>query len=438
MADNILLVTYSGRTVTPQDDALVYEAAVSQSGIIYGGEVTFKNSNTLHIGAGHGIICGRKFTIIESDISIQLTAGAVNTGRLYVHLDLSNTTAPIQILTEIGTTLTAPIQQEDVNIINGVYEFNLATFTVDAQTVSSVLSVAPAIKSYPVLTAEEFESGSSDRGYLADASDVLAKFAAHKRAFDRSLSGLTFGKDEEGNWGYIPSGADAVIPFKKGGGYELAMQYVEGGYSTHSSSSEVYTVTKDCDAQLNLFGCISPSTSAGGSYELMYSLNGGSAVTLLNKSTNSGVGNKAISSQTLSLKAGDTIKFSANVERGGVGVAMYTMDALQDVATPSGMALVTTVTSEAWGANTDDIVETLELAAGKYMIFAVRTNGSGNTRGTVSPGKMTVTGADSVIELGGNCAFYVTVSEAKTITITATGSGSNKDASGKMYVYVFQ
>lgn len=178
MADNILLVTYSGRTVTPQDDALVYEAAVSQSGIIYGGEVTFKNSNTLHIGAGHGIICGRKFTIIESDISIQLTTGAVNTGRLYVHLDLSNTTAPIQILTEIGTTLTAPIQQEDVNIVNGVYEFNLATFTVDAQTVSSVLSVAPAIKSYPVLTAEEFESGSSDRGYLVDASDVLAKFKA--------------------------------------------------------------------------------------------------------------------------------------------------------------------------------------------------------------------------------------------------------------------
>ena len=27
------------------------------------------------------------------------------------------------------------------------------------------------------------------------------------------MSGLSFGQDEEGNWGYIPGGADAVIPF---------------------------------------------------------------------------------------------------------------------------------------------------------------------------------------------------------------------------------
>lgn len=27
------------------------------------------------------------------------------------------------------------------------------------------------------------------------------------------MSGLSFGQDAEGNWGYIPSGADAVIPF---------------------------------------------------------------------------------------------------------------------------------------------------------------------------------------------------------------------------------
>ena len=29
------------------------------------------------------------------------------------------------------------------------------------------------------------------------------------------LGGLSFGQDAEGNWGYKPSGADAVIPFKK-------------------------------------------------------------------------------------------------------------------------------------------------------------------------------------------------------------------------------
>ena len=30
------------------------------------------------------------------------------------------------------------------------------------------------------------------------------------------LGGLSFGQDAEGNWGYIPSGADAVIPFSSG------------------------------------------------------------------------------------------------------------------------------------------------------------------------------------------------------------------------------
>lgn len=29
-----------------------------------------------------------------------------------------------------------------------------------------------------------------------------------------NLGGLKFSQDEEGNWGYIPSGADTVIPFK--------------------------------------------------------------------------------------------------------------------------------------------------------------------------------------------------------------------------------
>ena len=32
-----------------------------------------------------------------------------------------------------------------------------------------------------------------------------------------ALGGLVFGQDSEGNWGYIPPGADTVIPFKKGG-----------------------------------------------------------------------------------------------------------------------------------------------------------------------------------------------------------------------------
>ena len=146
MANNIKLVTYAGSTVTPQDDALVYEMAVGQNGIISGCAITLKNNNTLHIAAGHGIVCGRKFSIVESDITVLLTTGDTQSGRVYVHLDLSNTTDPIQILTETGSLLTEPIQQEDVNISNGIYEFNLATFTIDALTIADLVDVKPNVE----------------------------------------------------------------------------------------------------------------------------------------------------------------------------------------------------------------------------------------------------------------------------------------------------
>lgn len=137
----ISLVTYAGQTVTPQDDALVYEAALNGSGMIYGGEVTIKNANTLHVGTGHGALCGRKFTIEETDIPIALTASGSLLGRLYIHMDLADADEPISILNETAASLTPVIQDANVNIINGVYEINLCTFTVDTATISDLVDV---------------------------------------------------------------------------------------------------------------------------------------------------------------------------------------------------------------------------------------------------------------------------------------------------------
>lgn len=137
----ISLVTYAGQTVTPQDDALVYEAALNGSGMIYGGEVTIKSANTLHVGAGHGALCGRKFTIEETDIPISLTASGSLEGRLYIHMDLSDADEPISLLNETAASLTPVIQDNNVNIINGVYEINLCTFTVDTASISDLVDV---------------------------------------------------------------------------------------------------------------------------------------------------------------------------------------------------------------------------------------------------------------------------------------------------------
>ena len=142
----IRLVTFYNSTVTPQDDALIYENSLPASGMIYGGNVTIKNANTLHITAGHGALCGRKFTIEEDDIPIILTSSGTLNGRLYIHMDLSDTGEPISLEVEKANSLTPVVQQSNVNITDGIYEINLATFTISTSTVSDLKYVAPFIK----------------------------------------------------------------------------------------------------------------------------------------------------------------------------------------------------------------------------------------------------------------------------------------------------
>lgn len=53
--------------------------------------------------------------------------------------------------------------------------------------------------------------------------------------FVEQLAGLSFAQNEEGNWGYKPSGADSVIPFKTGSGnYEIT---ITGNISAHFQSN---------------------------------------------------------------------------------------------------------------------------------------------------------------------------------------------------------
>lgn len=148
----INLVTYAAQTVTPQDDALIYENALIGSGMIYGGEVTIKSANVLHVAAGHGALCGRKFTIEATDIPISLTPSGSLLGRVYIHMDLSDTDEPISLQVETDSALTPVIQNTNVNINNGVYEINLATFDVDTATISNLVNVAPYAKKVIAVT----------------------------------------------------------------------------------------------------------------------------------------------------------------------------------------------------------------------------------------------------------------------------------------------
>lgn len=146
------LITFNGQNVSPIDDALIYDAAVNGDGLFYGGEVTIKNANTLHISAGHGIIAGRKFTLVDSDIQLSLTTGGTQKGRVYMHLDLSNTADPCDVKTETGTSISPPQQDADVNIFNGIYEFDLAYFDISQTSISNLQVVTPYVNADGILS----------------------------------------------------------------------------------------------------------------------------------------------------------------------------------------------------------------------------------------------------------------------------------------------
>jgi hypothetical protein len=135
---SINLVTFANQTVTPTNDAIIYEKAVNQNGIFNGCAVTV-NTNQINIAGGYGIICGREFTVEAESISVTLAGSGTLLGRLYVRLDLSNPSTPIQLLTATGSTLPALTQDDDVNFNNGVWEMELATFTVGVNDITDLV-----------------------------------------------------------------------------------------------------------------------------------------------------------------------------------------------------------------------------------------------------------------------------------------------------------
>ena len=139
MADNVRLVTFNGENVTPQDDAIYHDAAIRQSGIIYGATPTISGANGIHLDMGFGIIKGRFFEVFDHTLTVPLSPSGTQQGRVIARLDLSNADEPFTIEAQTGT-LPALVQEDDVNINNGVYEILLATFTINATSISNLVA----------------------------------------------------------------------------------------------------------------------------------------------------------------------------------------------------------------------------------------------------------------------------------------------------------
>lgn len=153
---SIQLVTYANQTVTPTNDAIIYEKAVDQNGIFYGCNVTV-TSNNVNITGGYGIVCGREFVINSESIAVTLAPSGTLEGRLYVRLDLADADAPIQLLTATGNVLPPLVQDDDVNYTNGTYEMELATFTVGVSSLSDAVETFEEIKGVKEILANMLE-----------------------------------------------------------------------------------------------------------------------------------------------------------------------------------------------------------------------------------------------------------------------------------------
>ena len=159
---NIRLVTFSNQVVTPQNDGVIYNHTVAHDGMLTNSFLaTIKNDTTVHLTWGLGMIAGREFEVQEQDITIPLSGGSATQGRLYFHMDLSNSSTPIDILFDTETT---PLTYDDnVNVTNGVCEVELCHFTVNGISISDL-----------VQTFNTLPSGASSVAYDGTSSGLSA------------------------------------------------------------------------------------------------------------------------------------------------------------------------------------------------------------------------------------------------------------------------
>lgn len=268
----IKLKQFTGSLVTPKDDAVLYQAlSTLQAGIVHGVTITIQNLNYVHITSGYGVICGRMFSIDEADVAVELP-DADGKGQIYLHMDLSDATTPIQLISEAvvsSGSLTELTTNEDCNFDNGVYDLLLATYTCTSTAIQTLASVAPRFavaggildsieeivantqvnRIAGALAVKDFYNESQEKTLLNDTTKTLQEAVAasisndtlpahanrvysfntsdgwYSVSFSRSsdsytATALPLSSDKSAKsyriYGKVSTGADSVIPFSGG------------------------------------------------------------------------------------------------------------------------------------------------------------------------------------------------------------------------------
>lgn len=129
---------FDGKTVTPKDDAILYDFLVNTSGVISGCEITHLGSNQLQITAGRGLIKGRVFVVTQETINATVSDSGTKKGRLIIKIDTANSSTPISFVTQMAATL-PDLTQDDINGSGTVYEMELATYDISELLISNLV-----------------------------------------------------------------------------------------------------------------------------------------------------------------------------------------------------------------------------------------------------------------------------------------------------------
>ena len=136
---SIDLKRYAGVEVFPIDDIRINSKLFKNDGITDGCVLTHLGTNQVRIANGAGMIMGGDFVIVQEDLSVALASTGTLPGRIYIHVDLSNTTTPVQFLSVAQETLPALVQEEDLWTEAGIWDMELATYTAGVSAITDLV-----------------------------------------------------------------------------------------------------------------------------------------------------------------------------------------------------------------------------------------------------------------------------------------------------------
>ncbi len=171
-----ILHTLTGHELPATDHAIENVASLgTANGILYGMTVTAVD-NTIIIGNGYGMICGRLFEVQTETLEVVLPA-TIRQGQVIVTLDLS-LEDPLTITYDLtGATLT---QTTDAVFNDGIYQMQLCTFTASSSEVSDPVITCQTLKGIGLVT-----SGN----YIKPNRSVAQNLAALDTALNNQLTG---------------------------------------------------------------------------------------------------------------------------------------------------------------------------------------------------------------------------------------------------------